>query len=578
MIIPTKAATLLGTLLLLTACGVPADPLPGTATVQRGNLTQTASAAGTTVATSQSKLSFTIAGKLAKLDANAGDQVSAGQVLAELDTADLKSALQQAQAGQQVAEAGVAAAQAKVQQLLTSAKPQTIAQANAGADAARAKLQDMIDGGRPQQVAQAQAQLDAAKQKLQLAQNGARQEQVQQAQAALQAAQAKLQALQNGPRPEAVAILQKQIDTAKNNLYAAQVTRDALCAGVKFGQTAPTGAPVNCEGGQAAVNAAQTGVDTANEQLRLATAPPTATDLQQAQSTVDQAKAQLALLQSNTPQDVQQARDAVTQADQGVSLAKSPYTAQQIQQARDAVAQADAAAQLAAHPFTDADVSLAQAGVQQAEAQLAQAQAGVATAQTNLDSAQLKAPAAGKVLQVDVSPGEVMSNLGAPTIVMVLGLGEVVVNVSLPERASAQVKPGQDATVTFDSLPGKQFDAKVSDVSPAASTVQNLVSYVATIKLQSPGDQIRPGMNANVTIYTLRKQDVLLVPNGAIQSYQGKDIVLLLTDGQKKQTPIQVGASDQDNTEIVNGLTEGQQVALISKSLNGVTVAGAKPS
>ena len=578
MTIPATSAALLGTLLLLTACGVPSDSVPGTATVQKGNLTQTASAAGTTVAARQSKLSFSIAGKLAKLDVGAGEQVAAGQVLAELDPADLKSALQQAQAGQQAAQAGVAAAEAKVQQLLASAKPENIAQANAGSDSARAKLQDMVNGGRPEQVAQAQAQLDAAKQKLQLAQNGARQEQVQQAQATLQAAQAKIQALQNGPRPEQVAVLQKQVDTARNNLYAAQITRDALCAGVKFGQTAPTGAPVTCEGGQAAVNAAQTGVDTAGEQLRLATAPPTATDLQQAQSAVDQAKAQLAMLQSNTPQDVQQARDAVTQAAQGVSLARSPYTAPQIQQARAAVTQADAAAQLAARPFTDADVSVAQAGVQQAEAQLAQAQAAVTTAQTNLESAQLKAPADGKVLQINASPGEVMSNLGAPTVVMVLGLGDVVVNVSLPETAVAQVKPGQDASVTFDSLPGKQFSATVADLSPAATTVQNLVSYVATIKLRNPGDEIRPGMNASVTIYTLRKQDVLLVPNGAIQSYQGKDIVLLLSDGEKKQAPIQVGASDQDNTEIVNGLSEGQRVALISKPLNGVSMTGPKPS
>lgn len=577
MKLDARIGTLFGTVLLLTACGVPSDSTPGFATVRKGNLTQTATATGTTVAASQSKLSFTIAGKLAKLDVAAGDQVSQGQVLAELDTADLTSALQQAKAGQQAAEAGVSSAQSKVQQLIATARPENIAQANAGADAARAKLQDMLNGGRPEQVAQAQSQLDVANQKLQLVQNGARKEQVEQAQAGLQAAQAKLQALQNGPRPEQVAVLQKQVETAKNSLYAAQVTRDALCAGVRLGQTAPTGAPVNCEGGRAAVDAAQNGVDTALQQLRLATAPPTATDLQQAQAAVDQAKAQVTMLQSNAPQDVQQARDAVAQAQQAVSLAKNPYTPQQIQQARDAVTQADAAAQLAAHPYTDADVGVAQAGVQQAEAQLAQASAALQTAQTNLDSAQLKAPAAGKVLQIDASPGEVVSNLGAPTVVMVLGLGDVVVNVSLPETAVSQVKPGQDASVTFDSLPGKEFEASVSDLSPAASTVQSLVSYVATVKLKDAGNDIRPGMNASVTIYTLRKQDVLLVPNGALQSYQGQDIVLLLADGERKQTPVEVGASDQNNTEILKGLTEGQRVALISKPLNGVSLSGAKP-
>jgi HlyD family secretion protein len=574
--IPQNVMALAGAVVLLSACGVPSDSVPGAATVNRGNLVQTVNASGTTIAASQAKLSFNVPGKLVKINVSSGDQVSEGEVLAELDSTDLKAALQQAQAAQQGAQAAVAVAQAKVQQLLSSAKPETIAQANAAADSAQAKLQDMLNGGRPEQVAQAQAQLDIAKQKLQLAESGARQEQIQQAQSGVKAAEAKLQALRNGPRPEQVAVLQKQVETAKNGLYAAQVTRDALCAGVKAGQTASTGAPVTCEGGQAGVNAAQTAVDQANEQLRLSTAPPTATDVQQAQAAVDQAKAQVALLQTNTPQDIQQARDAVTQAEQAVNLAKSPYSGPQVQQARDAVAQAAAAAQLAAHPYTDADVAAGQAGVQQAQAQAAQAQAAADAAQANLNSAQLKAPAAGKVLQINSAAGEVMTNLGAPTVVMVLGLGDVVLNASLPETAVAQVKAGQDADVTFDSLRGMHFSGKISSVSPAASTVQNLVSYVATVKFQDPGQDIRPGMNAAITIYTLRKDDALLVPNGAVQSYQGKDIVVVLDGGEKKPTDVQVGANDQQNTEIVSGLKEGQRVALISKPLNGISVGGNK--
>jgi HlyD family secretion protein len=550
--IPQNVMALAGAVVLLSACGVPSDSVPGAATVNRGNLVQTVNASGTTIAASQAKLSFNVPGKLVKINVSSGDQVSEGEVLAELDSTDLKAALQQAQAAQQGAQAAVAVAQAKVQQLLSSAKPETIAQANAAADSAQAK------------------------QKLQLAESGARQEQIQQAQSGVKAAEAKLQALRNGPRPEQVAVLQKQVETAKNGLYAAQVTRDALCAGVKAGQTASTGAPVTCEGGQAGVNAAQTAVDQANEQLRLSTAPPTATDVQQAQAAVDQAKAQVALLQTNTPQDIQQARDAVTQAEQAVNLAKSPYSGPQVQQARDAVAQAAAAAQLAAHPYTDADVAAGQAGVQQAQAQAAQAQAAADAAQANLNSAQLKAPAAGKVLQINSAAGEVMTNLGAPTVVMVLGLGDVVLNASLPETAVAQVKAGQDADVTFDSLRGMHFSGKISSVSPAASTVQNLVSYVATVKFQDPGQDIRPGMNAAITIYTLRKDDALLVPNGAVQSYQGKDIVVVLDGGEKKPTDVQVGANDQQNTEIVSGLKEGQRVALISKPLNGISVGGNK--
>ncbi|MBV9120339.1 MAG: efflux RND transporter periplasmic adaptor subunit [Chloroflexi bacterium] len=548
--------------LVLSGCGVPASATLPSATVKKGDLIQTATASGTSVAQNQAKLSFKTAGKLAKLDVNAGDMVTAGQVLAELDPADLQAAAQQAESAKQAADAAVGAAQARVQQLLASAKPENIAQANAAADSARAKLQDMLAGGRPEQVSQAQSQLDAAQQKLQAVQNGSRQEQIQQAQAAVQAAQAKLQALQNGPRPEQVAVLQKQIDAAKNALYAAQTARDGACNHFNPDYV--------CSSANAQVNAAQTGVDTATKQLQLATAPPTQTDLQAAQSAVDQAKAQLALLQNgNTPQDVQAAKDAVDQAQQGVALAKSPYTQAQIQQARDAVAQADAAAALAAHPFTDADVAAAQAGVQQAQAQANQASAAVDAAHLNLSYAKLTAPASGKVLQVNGVAGELVS---ANSPLFVLGLGDTVVNVGLPETAVARVKAGQDASVTFDSVPGKPLSAKVIDISPAPSTAQNLVTYVATIKLDQPDDQVRPGMNASVTIYTLHRQDVLLVPNGAVQSYQGKDIVMLLNGSQQQQTAVQTGASDQQSTEIVSGVSEGQHVLLISKPLNGVSL------
>jgi HlyD family secretion protein len=552
---------------LLAACGVPDTSQPAsTATVKKGDLVQTVGATGATVASTQAKLSFKLGGKIASVSVAAGDQVAAGQVLAELDSSDVQAAVQQAQAARDAASAAVAAAQAKVDQLQQSAKPENIAQANAAANIAKSKLQDMLNGGRPEQVAQAQAQLDAANQKLSTAESGARQEQVQQAQAALQAAQAKLQALQNGPRPEQVAILQKQIDGAKSALYGAQTNRDGACN--------PHNPDYLCSAANAQVSAAQTAVDTAGKQLELATAPPTQTDLQQAQAAVEQAKAQVAMLQSNSPEDVQQARDAVTQAQQGLALAQSPYTPEQIQQARETVAQANAGAQLAAHPFTDADLAAAQAGVQQAQAQVGQADAALNAAQTNLGFAQLKAPAAGKVLQVNNSAGEVVSPASVP---IVLGIGDVLVNISLAETAVSQVKVGQDVDIVFDSLAGKTYAGKITDVSPTGTTSQNLISYVATAKINQPDDAIRPSMNAKVTIYTLRKQDVLLVPRLAVQSYQGKEIVMAVaSDGQSKQTEVQTGAGDPQNLEVLNGLSEGQRVALISKPLNGISLTGSK--
>lgn len=550
---PRWAALTLGLTALLAACGQPAFTVPGTATVKKGNLSQTVGASGVSVAATQSKLSFQVAGKISAVNVAAGDTVTPGQVLARLDRTALQDSVQQAQAA-------LALAQAKVDQLQQSAKPATIAQAQAAQDAASQKLSQMLAGGRPEQVAQAQAQVDAANQKLQQV-TATDQQLIAQAQANLQAGQAKLQALKNGPRPEQVAVLQQQVAIAKNNLYTAQITRDALCAGVNFGQSAPTGTPANCAGGQAAVNAAQTGVDQATDQLRLATAAPTSTDLQQAQAAVDQAQAQLAIAQSNAPKDTQQAQAALTQAQQALALAKQPYTAQEIQQQRDLVAEAQAGAQLAVTPYTDADLAAVQAGVEQADAALAQAR-------HNLDNADLKAPAGGKVLQVNNAVGEQVTPASIP---VVLGIGDILVNASLPQSSVAQVKVGDEAEVTFDSLPGKVYPGKVTDLPPVGTSSQNLVSYVATVKLDKPDGDIRAGMNASITIYTLRRDGVLLVPNLAVQSYQGQTIVQLVkSDGTLQQVPVETGASDAQNTEIVSGLTQGQTVALTQKPLNGL--------
>ncbi|HEU0166932.1 MAG TPA: efflux RND transporter periplasmic adaptor subunit [Chloroflexota bacterium] len=546
--------------LLLAGCGV--APGPATVTIAKGDLVQSVHAAASTASSSQAKLGFKTGGRIAKVFVATGDQVQEGQILAQLDTSDLDVAVQQAQAARDVANAAVAGAQARVQQLLASAKQENITQAQAADDSARQKLNDMLAGGRPESVAQAQAQVDAAQAKLQQVQSGSRQEQVQQAQAAVDAATAKLQALQNGPRPEQVAVLQKQIDAAKNSLFAAQTTRDGNCN--------PRNPDYVCQAGQAQVNAAQTSVDAAQKQYELATAPPTSTDLQAAQAGVDQAKAQLALLQNGgTQQDVQMAQDAVTQAQQALALAKSPYTGAQIQQARDAVTQADASVSLAQHPFTDADVAVAQAAVQQAQAAAAQADAAVSAAQNTLSYATLKAPSAGRVQQVNNVAGEIVS---ASSVVLVLGVGPTVLNASLPETAAGKVQTGQTTDVSFDSLPGQTFTGKVTDVAPASNS--SAITYLATITLDKLTDAIHIGMNADVSIYTAREQGVLLVPNQALQSYQGKQIVSVVgSDGQPKTAEVQTGLADAQNSEVLSGLTEGQHVLL-----SGLAPAAAAPA
>src|SRR5579871_2340645 len=193
----------------------PAAPVvQQTATVTRGNIQATVSSTGTVDPLTASRLTFRSAGHIAEVDVSVGDHVSAGQVLAKLDTTDFQAALAQAQSN-------LSAAQAKLQQELAGARPEDVQNAQAALDAAMAKLQGM-QVSRPEQIQASQATLQAAQQKLAEMLGGNRPETVQNAQAQYDSALAALQNVQSEPKPADLAAAQSQVDNAQSTLQSAQ--------------------------------------------------------------------------------------------------------------------------------------------------------------------------------------------------------------------------------------------------------------------------------------------------------------------------------------------------------------------
>ena len=294
-----------------------------TAAVQRGRLSFTLTYSGNVQARRQVSLLPKVAGRVVKLTVDVGSTVEEGDVLLELDK-------------------DTATAQ--------------VAQAEAGLAAAQAKLDGMLAGPRAEQVAQLQAGVDIATQKLTTLQNGPRPETVAQAEANLRAAQARLAALEAGPTQPQIDAAEAAARAAKNSLYAVEANADSLLSRIGSGYTPDMK--------EAQAGAAYEQVQVAEAQLAALKAPPSREALTQAQAAVDAAAQQLALAQSPfTEQDIRQAELGVRAAEQQLKLAQSPFTRQDLDAMRAQVGQAKAAVDLAKVQLAETTVRAPFAGL-----------------------------------------------------------------------------------------------------------------------------------------------------------------------------------------------------------------------
>jgi len=558
--------------LILASCGTPQPQASQElAKVRRDNIESVVSVTGTVTPRAQSRLNFRVNGLFSKYEAEVGAHVTAGQELALIDAPELDAAVAKAQAVVDAARAKVQSAEAQLELIHDGPRAGNIQQAAAGVAGAQAKLDAELAQGRAEDIAAKQAALDSANAKLALMQRASRAEDLAQGQAKLDQAKAKLEALTNGPRPEQVSIYRTQVEQAKNALLAAQLSRDATCGLGKGGA---------CDAANAQVNAAINGVDLANQQMHLNTAGPTSTDLAQAQAAVRAAQSGLDKLRTPyTAEEIAQQQAAVAQAQDALALAQRPYTAQEIDQARAAVLSAQASLTLAQQPYQPADEKQAQAAVDAAQAELHQDQAELELAQVNQSFKSIKAPYDGVVLSETANQGEAVGPNGLlpsitsssgpaaaavqgdPVIVVASDKG-VQINANVDETDITRVHPGQRVEITFDAFPERQFSGKVTFVPAVGTTVQNVQQYTIYVSVdQGDVSLLKAGMTANCSVVVASAGNSLVVPTSAVREVDGHATVARVdSSGESRPETVQTGLSNASNTQIVDGLQDGDAV------------------
>jgi HlyD family secretion protein len=220
-----------------------------------------------------------------------------------------------------------------------------------------------------------------------------------------------------------------------------------------------------------------------------------------------------------------------------------------------------------------------------AKEQVVTASQSVQKAQTNLGYATITSPIDGVVLSKSVEEGQtVAASFNTPELFTIAqDLTDMRVIADIDEADIGGVKEGQRVSFTVDAFPDDKFEGQVTQVRQQATTESNVVTYEVVISARNNDLKLKPGLTANVTIFTLEKNGVLIVPAKALRFMPSEAILqegetisdvnalhkLWTKDGNTfKAHQVEVGPSNGMFTEIVSGISAGTEV-LVDFEISG---------
>lgn len=233
--------------------------------------------------------------------------------------------------------------------------------------------------------------------------------------------------------------------------------------------------------------------------------------------------------------------------------------------------------------ISDSDYETATYNYEKAKSAYEGNRADLVKVKQNLGYATITSPIDGVVINRAVEEGQtVAAGFETPTLFTIANdLKKMRVIADVDEADIGQVEEGQRVTFTVDAYPNDVFEGDVTQVRLEAATESNVVTYEVVINAPNEELKLKPGLTANVTIYTMEKEGVLTVPAkafryvpdaGALEplgitvqagvpaTVSGKKTVWLL-DGQKLEPKlIGVGTTNGSLTEVTEGLQENEQV------------------
>jgi HlyD family secretion protein len=243
----------------------------------------------------------------------------------------------------------------------------------------------------------------------------------------------------------------------------------------------------------------------------------------------------------------------------------------------------------------------ATAAVKAAEGTVAQTRGAYDQAQTNLRYATIRSPVDGIVVSRNVDVGQtVAASFQTPTLFTIAqDMTKMEIQTSVDESDISRIKVGQPVTFTVDAYPETRFTGTVRQIRNAPVVTQNVVTYVVVVNVDNKDLKLKPGMTANVSIETARKDNVLKIPAAALRfkpksptestekssgapqggkrlAKRGSEQVYILTP-EKTPKPVAVksGISNDGSVELVEGNLKENDEVIVEQSSPAQKKSGA---
>ncbi|WP_414527481.1 efflux RND transporter periplasmic adaptor subunit [Nodularia chucula] len=356
--------------------------------------------------------------------------------------------------------------------------------------------------------------------------------QIRQFQANLAQAQAQLDQARAGSRPQ-------EIDQARARLAQSQAQLDQARAGNRLQEIDQVKAQV--DSAQAQVNLTQSRV---NRYRQLTEEGATSQDqLEQFISEDQRAKASLA------------------EAEKRLSLLASGSRNEEITVREAAVTEARAALVLLENGSRPEEIARLVAGVNAAKAQ-------IQAAEVRLQDTVIRAPLSGIVTQkyanvgAFVTPTTSASTSASATSSSIVAVAKgLEILAQVPEVDIGRIQQGQQVEIVADAYPDQVFKGNVRLIAPEAVVEQGVTSFQVRVALDTGIEELRSGLNVDLTFLGDRLSDALVLPTVAIVTEQGQTGVLVV-DGQNQPQfrEVTIGAQIADKTQILQGLQQGDRV------------------
>lgn len=270
---------------------------------------------------------------------------------------------------------------------------------------------------------------------------------------------------------------------------------------------------------------------------------------------------------------LKQSKDAVESAKVDVKSAKADYNANKKKEEKTPGTYTDKQLKVMKDKIDTAEDK-----VTQAEKNLAATQADYSNTLTEAGKRKVTATIDGTVNAVNIKNGDDLSRLSSSSTsqapIIIGDLGTMKAQVQVNEVDVANVSQGQKVSLSFDAVDGLQTTGAVEKIDSLGTIDQGVVTYNVTINIDSLDSRIKPEMSVSASIITDVKQNVLITPASAVKSQGGLTYVEVLNDGQTPvRKNVEIGISNGTDTEIANGINEGDKVVTQTINLNATSAS-----